>query len=261
MDLSLAKKQVIIQNLLLTYYYAPAAKKKQTLLFLHGWRSNSTLWFSVTNPLVALGHGVICLDLPGFGESQTPSGPWTHSDYCTLVSGFIHKLKLPLLTLVGHSFGGSLGIKLAVQSPQLFNKLILVNSSGIRKKTVGRLVKQIAAKILKPLFLLPFMRGMKTKIYQLIRADDYLATPELQQTYINILNEDLTPLISQINLPTLIIWGEHDQETPVAFANTMHDLIPSSQLRVFTDTSHFSFLDKPKEFVDAVEKFINEDVH
>ena len=256
MDKSIAKKQVVVQNLLLTYYYAPATAKKPVLLFLHGWRSNSTLWFSITTPLRERGYGIVCLDLPGFGESQTPTDLLTHSDYCTVVTAFIRKLRLPRLTLIGHSFGGSLSIKLAVQSPDLFTHLVLVNSSGIRKKTAAKFAKQMIAKLLKPIFYLPFMRGVKTKIYQILGTDDYLTTPELKQIYLNIINEDLTPLLSQIAIPTLIIWGEHDTETPVAFANTMHDLIPSSQLRVFTDASHFSFLDKPKEFVETVDEFL-----
>ncbi len=255
----IVKKQTVVNDLLITYYVGAGSKKNPPILFLHGWRSQSTLWFSVASPLVETGHTCILLDLPGFGESQKPGNPWTHTDYCELVTAFCEKLKLSPIVLIGHSFGGSIGIRLAAKSPHLIEKLLLVDSSGIRKKTIKRSVKQIIAKFLKPIFLMPFLRPIKMKIYQRMGAEDYLATPELQQTYLNVIKEDLTPLLSQISTPTLILWGENDKETPVSFANTMHNLIPHSQLRVFTQTGHFSFLDKPKEFVDAVEKFIEKD--
>src|SRR3989338_6710048 len=117
----MVNKQIVVDNLLLSYTVFPQAtghSKHALLLFLHGWRSSKEIW----QPLFPyLPHDVpqYFLDLPGFGASSTPPSAFTLDDYCAVVVGFIQKLGLPQLTLIGHSFGGRVAIKLAATQPEL----------------------------------------------------------------------------------------------------------------------------------------------
>jgi len=272
-------KQVIVNNLLVSYSEQTGDSKK-TLLFLHGWRSNKEIWNNVLSQLSKVKCQMFALDLPGFGGSQQPlpNPPlrrggelrgFTVKDYADVVAEFIKKLELRNVIIVGHSFGGRVGIKLASIHPELISKLVLVDSAGFPMPAGKKSLMEAAAKIAKPFFKPQFMQGLRKKIYKQIGAEDYLATPELQKTFINITGEDLTEDMKKIQAPTLIIYGENDKDTPPEYGELMKLLInstPSSdgvalsndraKFLILKNAGHFSFLDKPGEFVEALKIFI-----
>ncbi|EKE13705.1 MAG: alpha/beta superfamily hydrolase/acyltransferase, partial [uncultured bacterium] len=110
--------------------------------------------------------------------------------------------------------------------------------------------------LLKPFFKWRLMKGLKQFIYKKIGAEDYIATPQLKETFLNIINENLEDCLSEINQKTLIVWGENDKDTPLEFAKIMHQKIKNSKLKIIKEAGHFSFLDKPKEFCQELLNFI-----
>ncbi len=275
-------RQIVINNLLLNYYVAGSKQAAPAVVFLHGWRSEGRVWGQVIERFFVPPdggtqndnnlHNCYALDLPGFGKSEVPKKAFTVGDYAEVAEEFIEKVvstppSIPPpqgegrergnTILVGHSFGGRVAIKLVVTRPDLVQKLVLVDSAGIRVEPPAKMLKNIIAKILKPLFSFGFMQPFRARLYRLIGAEDYIATPELKQTFLNVIAEDLTADLSKINIPTLIIWGEQDKEVPVERGRKMHSLIPNSKFLILHDAGHFCFVDKTEEFGDAVKRFIN----
>lgn len=250
----------MLKNLLVSYS-EQAGNGGQTLLFLHGWRSNKEIWDGITQKLINLfadQHiSLLALDLPGFGNSQTPKQPMTVGDYAEVVAEFIKKLDFKNVIIVGHSFGGRVGIKLASIHPELISKLVLVDSAGFPMPASKKKLMKAAAKIAKPFFKPKIMQGLRKKIYQKIGAEDYLATPELQQTFVNVTGEDLSEDMKKIQAPTFIIFGENDKVTPVTYGELMKFLIPRSKIQVLKGAGHFSFLDQPEEFTKELKIFLN----
>ena len=253
--MSLQHRQIILNNLLVNYYQDLTDSNKPVLLFLHGWRSEAAIWDNIIKKLSG-DYNIYALDLPGFGASQTPQKAFYLQDYADIVDAFIKKFHLKNISLVGHSFGGRTVIKLTSNNPDYLNKIILVDSAGIRQNSSQRALKKVAAKILKPIFKLPFLQNARQIIYKKLGALDYLATPQLQTTFVNIINEDLTPLLNKIVKSTLLIWGKEDKDTPLAQAKIMEQSVPSSKLVVLESAGHFSFLDKPDEFVKNLRIFL-----
>ena len=249
--------QVIINNLLVSY--SESGNGAMALLFLHGWRSNKEVWVQVIKNLSIINNqlSIIAIDLPGFGSSQMPSEPMTVGDYAEVVKGLIEKLELKNVILVGHSFGGRVGIKLASQNPNLISKLVLVDSAGFAMDSGKKSAIALVAKIAKPFFKPKIMQGLRKGIYKAIGAEDYLATPELQKTFVNIVSEDLTEDMRRISVPTLIVWGNADKETPVEFLYKMKSLIPNTKYQILSNAGHFSFLDNPEEFAQALLAFFS----
>lgn len=202
-------------------------------------------------------YSIYAIDLPGFGQSSTPKEVWAVGDYAEVVKGFIEKLELKNITIVGHSFGGRIGIKLAAKYPSLISKLILVDSAGFAMESSRKNLLGATAKIAKPFFKPKFMQGLRGKIYKQIGAEDYLATPELRQTFVKITTEDLSMDMKNITCPTLILTGENDLDTPVEFGQRMNGLIKESKFTILKNAGHFSFIDKPQEFVNKLLDFIN----
>lgn len=248
------QNQAVIDNLLINYYIFKSQGKK-TILFLHGWRSEGMIWKDIADKLDA-NLKLISLDLPGFGLSRLSKKAFSVSDYAEVVAHFIKKINLENVILVGHSFGGRIGIKLASSYPELLEKLVLVDSAGLilDQKKIERQRK--LAKFAKPFFRPKFMQGLRKAIYKRIGSEDYLATPEIQETYKKVIGEDLRPDLSKIKVETLLFWGADDKETPIQYAEIMNKEIKNSQKVIVREAGHFSFLDQPQEFAETLKDFI-----
>lgn len=263
------EKQIVINDNLISY--SQTGEGERAVIFLHGWRSNKEVWNQVIQRIRELENErirIYSIDLPGFGGSSAPKTAWCVGDYAEIVKGYIEKLELKNVIIVGHSFGGRIGIKLAANPypasghplPEGEGKLkglILVDAAGFAMNANKKTIISAAAKLTKPFFKPKFMQGLRKKIYQKIGAEDYLATPELQQTYVKVISEDLTEDLKKITLPTLIITGENDKETPIEFGRKMNSLIPNSEFQILKNAGHYSFIDQPEEFVNNILEFMS----
>lgn len=248
--------QIVIDKQLISYITA-GSQKSQPLLLLHGWRSSAAAWHEVMSSLEK-DFCVYALDLPGFGASSPPIRPYAVADYANVVAHFIEKMDLGGVSLVGHSVGGRIAIKLAASRPELLGSLVLVDSAGFvtaegKKKLLARV-----SILFRPFFKPKFMKGPRKAIYRLIGAEDYVETPELVETFKLVVNEDLTTDMKLIKTSTLIVWGERDIETPLSFAERMKTLITDSRLVIIPGAGHFSFLDNLDTFTRAIKGFYEE---
>ena len=250
------KKQLVVRDVLVNYYLYVPESPKRLVVFLHGWRSDATAWSTVLDGL-GYGDSAMCaIDLPGFGQSQVPNRPYTLDDYVEVVDELTRKLGIQNLMLVGHSFGGRIAMRLTARLSAV-KLLVLVDAAGITEITIGKKVKRGVAKIVRPVFRLSGLKSLRAKIYEKMGAGDYVATPYLQETFLNIIREDLRTDMARINTRTVIVWGEDDAETPVRWAHEMNALIRGSELTIIQGAGHFSFLDKPLVFIDILKRAIN----
>lgn len=250
------RKQIVVNCLPISYFSKERSGKYTPLFFLHGWRASSETWRPLFPYLYDLPNQLCFIDLPGFGRSASPPRNFTLDDYCDTVAEFMRKIGIKRAVLVGHSFGGRIALKLAATRPELAEKLVLADSSGVRRITAGLRAKRAIAKAVKPIFTLRRLQSTREKIYKLVGAEDYIATPHLQQTFVNVLEEDLRPLFPRVKVPTLIVWGEKDTETPLRDAEEIHRGITGSTLVVLKGAGHFSFLDEPEKFATNLAEFI-----
>lgn len=207
------------------------------------------------------GHAVYALDFPGFGQSDLPSGAWGIGDYCQLVLRFLDANGLRRVDALGHSFGGRVGIGLAASHPDRVRKLVLVDSAGIRpaltaKRVLARGILQIGKAVLRA----PGLGAVRARTERIARSRlgsaDYQSAGPLRDTFVKVVSEDLRPLLPRIQAPTLLIWGELDQDTPVSDARIMEREIPDAGLVVLKGAGHFSYLDCPGDFARIVRTFL-----
>ncbi len=256
------QKQVIIKNLLINYYKIETSRAEVNLLFLHGWRSEGKIWVDIIEAMQSsfpnFAFNAYLLDLPGFGKSQTPEHAFTVENYASYIESFVYKLNLNNVILIGHSHGGKTSINIAAQNPSWLKKLVLVDSSGVRNNSKDLKTKNLLAKVVKPFFTPKFMQPLRKKIYKTIGAEDYVETPNLRETFLNLIKYEVHDDLTKIKVPTLLIWGEKDMDTSVENGKFMHDNIKDSRFIVLQNAGHFSFLDKKQEFIEAIITFIQE---
>jgi len=85
---------------------------------------------------------------------------------------------------------------------------------------------------------------------------DYLAAGEMRPTLVKLVNADLRPFMPSIGVPTLLVWGSQDSDTPLEAAHEMERLIPDAGLVVLEGAGHYSYLDQPARFARIVSHFI-----
>jgi len=232
------------------------------ILLLHGWGANCEV-FRSTAEYLSKDFRVFSLDFPGFGRSDLPPQGWSISDYKGWLVRFLSYLQLDQVGVIAHSFGGRVSIKLAAENPNLIGMLVLVDSAGIRTKATFRAI--LVQRIFKSLRWLsqrriigPLVNPLYSSVYKRVASPDYQSTSGImRQTFLKVVNEDLRDFLPRIQSPTLIIWGENDEDTPVANARLMEKLIPDAGLVILKDAGHYSFLNKPVEFCMIVKNFFS----
>ena len=236
-------------------YFSTTKKSQINLVFLHGWGGCWQSWYPILERLKK-NFNLYAPDLPGFGEEPL-STPYNLENYVDFVVDFIIKNKIENPILIGHSFGGAIITKIAADKLISLSKIILVDSASIRHHySPYQKIKFLLINFLKK--IAPFTQDIYYKIFKLENSD-YAAlkgNPILQQTFKNVIQQDLTNDLPKINAPTLIIWGKNDTATPLSDGIVIQKLIPNSTFKIFDDTSHFSYLDDQQQFVNEVINFI-----
>ena len=231
------------------------------VLLLHGWGASAATFTPLLQGL-ATGRRLLAPDLPGFGESPLGRGGWTTTGYADLVQGWLESLGVRRYSLLGHSYGGALAIRLAAGSfPP--DRLLLCAPSGIRPGAAAppsfrvRAYKGLrgGARVLPP----PWRSRFQEWLVARMGSQDYrAAAPALRPTLVAAVREDLSPLAARLSLPTLVVWGSQDPELPlVPHAQRLVELIPGAELVVFEGSGHFPFLDQAARFAAVTDALMD----
>ena len=215
------------------------------VLVLHGWRQTLES-MTPLGELLSDTRRVHLIDLPGHGRSDPPLPDWGTGEYAKRISEYLDETGIARADFVGHSFGGKVSIKLAATQPDRVSGLVLINSSGVKARQP--LQKQLKITYVRSLrSVLKFLqRTAGIKLYETwfiprFASPDYKSAGPLRNTFVKIVNEDLSADAAAIRSPALLLWGENDTETPVAAGVKLSKLIPKSELIVLQGKDHFAF--------------------
>jgi pimeloyl-ACP methyl ester carboxylesterase len=253
------EERILIEDLKVNY---KIAGQGPAILVLHGWGGSSGSWSEVQKILAARGYTVVCPDFPGFGKSIFPKRPWGIDDYSRLVLNFSKKLGLEEFFLLGHSFGGRVAIRFAIQYPEKLKSLILCNSAGIKPKLglKAKLIYWIAKignAIFTPRHIARFKDTARNIFYSFLHKKDYVkAKGVMKETIKMALADDLLPDLEKIKMRTLIVWGGKDKMVPPKYAETMKKNIKNSRLEIFPKVGHSPHLEAPEKLSELILKFL-----
>lgn len=232
-------REKILINGLETSFKIEKTGATRNFLILHGWGSKAERWEGVGETIAKNNFNVIVPDLPGFGESLEAGKSWDLDDYCNFVEEFVKKLRLEKIYLLGHSFGGSLAVKFALKFPDRIEKLFLVGAACIRRKSFCKSLSAKLAKIFKIFSFLPFYPSTRRFIYRYVLRSDYINTEGvMRKSYLKVISEDLTNDLAGIEVPTIIIWGQNDNVTPLRDAYIISAQIANSKLIIIPQGKH-----------------------
>lgn len=253
------KKTAEINGVKLVYDCEPG--NGAPVVLMHGWGCRASTLESVARVVRELGRPLINVDFPGFGDSSEPAEIWGVEQYTEAIEELLRRENAGSdVVLLGHSFGGRVGIVYASRNP--VGKLILVDAAGVKpRRTLRYYIKVYSFKAQKHLMRLVLGRKRAEERLDRLRAkagsSDYRnSTPRMRAIMSRVVNEDLCHLMPRISAPTLLIWGSEDTATPIADAKKMERLIPGAALVSFEGAGHYSFLDRPAQFAAVLRSFL-----
>ena len=225
------------------------------IVFLHGWGCDGSIYLPIVQKLSNY-YQCYVLDFNGFGKSpEPPKQGWTVEDYADNLALFFRMNDLERACIVGHSFGCRVGMVFAAKYPQFVDKMLLVAPAGLRSFSFKRWYKVRKYKLRKFLCRMGHCHNLTARY----GSADYNACDEsMKNTFVKVVNQDLSNFARIVHCPTLIVNGREDTETPLKSAKRLQKLIYQSAL-VEIDGGHFAFFQNPDAFAKTVQYFVEEE--
>ena len=231
---------------------------RKRIVLLHGWGASTNKLDPLGKELHRLGWKVSIPKLPGFDISP-PKKPWGIGEYAEYVIKETQKIwERKGFFIFGHSFGGRIAIKLAGINNKQFLGIILCSASGLSR---GNLLKRVAfwvlAKAGKILSIVPPIAKIWRKLlYKVAREHDYEKTQGvMKETFKKVISENVRPIIENIEIPTLILWGRQDRMTPISDAYCLKQILPGSKLIIFNNEGHQLPYHKPRKMAEKIDQW------
>jgi pimeloyl-ACP methyl ester carboxylesterase len=250
---------------------------KPPLLLIHGLGGAWQNWL-LTIPAFMETHRVVAPDLPGFGHSEMPSGRISIQSFAHAMDELCRVLDLEAPVVVGNSMGGFIGAELVLAFPTRVRRLVLVSAAGLSveymKKeplmAVGRLMSVTAARagattnsaVRRP-------RLRRAVLQMVVRYPERLSVPLATELVSGagapgfvggldaVVSYKIRDRLSEIEVPTLIVWGRNDILVPVSDAAEFKRLIgDNARAEIFEDTGHLPMLERPSRFNTLLADFI-----
>lgn len=247
------KKQTVVDGTLASYLELNN-QAKQTMVVLHGWGHESASWLGVVERLPK-NFRYILIDLPGFGGTQLLPVVADVPEYAEFIQSFLKKMHINHAWFLGHSFGGQIAAYLAIHSPALVERLVLVSPAIVRTKVLKDKIKIFLFRqfgIIQRLF----PRRLVEWVLRRVTATDYYnSSPAHRQILKKIVNFEQKDDVTGIESPTLILWGEND--SAIAYEGKyLAEIIENARLKVLFGVGHNVHLYKPGLLANEVERYM-----
>lgn len=224
-------------------------KKGDSIVLLHGWGQNIQMMQMLGEPFKDK-YRIIIVDFPGFGSSPEPKEVMDVDGYTKIIEELLKKLKVENPILIGHSFGGRVSVKYA--SRNKVKKLILL-SPALR----GHDKKGLKTKVLKFMKTVPGIKNLESWAKNHIGSRDYkAASPIMKQVLVKTVNEDLSSDAMKIKAPTILIYGDMDDEVPEEDTKEYEKLIDDCGLIMYEGCTHYAYLERLNQTINIIGNFI-----
>jgi pimeloyl-ACP methyl ester carboxylesterase len=232
-----------------------------TVLALHGWGGSIDSFWPVAQQLARQGqYTVHILDLPGFGQTALPPGPWGVPQYADFVLAYLDLQGISKVHLLGHSFGGRISLILGADHADRVGKMVLASSAGVPNPPNP--MREAAVKAAKSVLSLPGLNKLYEPVrrwaYQQMGSTDYLESGVLKETFVKVIEQDLLPYAVRVRRPTLLIWGDRDEDTPLWQGRKLEAAIPDAGMVVYPGAGHFSYLERLPDYIRVVNHFLTD---
>lgn len=249
-------------------YLDPNPQGSPAVLLLHGLGALGSSWGYQILTLKEHGFRPIAPDLPGFGQSHFTGRSWTLPQAARQVCALLPALDLQHAVVAGISMGGVVAQQIALDSPALVERLVLVNTfAALRPKRwneaaylLGRFLRARVAGVNAQaemvawrIFPHPLQTELRAELIRQIRQADPKVYPAAMRA---LALHDSRRRLGQIRVPTLIITGANDTTVPLPNQADLVRGIPTARQVIIPDAGHAVIVDQPQAFNQALLDFL-----
>ena len=242
-------------------------------LLVHGYPNSSYLFRNVMPAVAQAGWRAVAPDLPGFGDSPLGDRAGTWEDHVEALGEFVEAEGLAPVALVLHDWGGLIGLRWACEHPGAVSAMVLMSTGFFPDGKWHGLARAMRT----PGELDGLMETMTRDAFDDViktvepnagdeAVDEYwkgFATLEQRRAHLALYRsgdfEKLAPYegaLGRLGVPTLVLWGRHDDYARVAGAHRFAEEIPGAELVILEDAGHFLMEDDPDRVGAEIGRFL-----
>lgn len=239
------------------------------VILLHGWLGSWALWRDTIEQL-GKEFRTYALDFFGFGEASDQGADFSVDTYVTLVDQFMDRLGIVKAPLVGHSMGGTVSLAVAQRYPEKVVKVAVIGSP-VDGRSLNFFLKLSGYKVIADLTLrLPYLLNTfiylltnfsardGARLYRMVKEDAAkVSTDAFFQSIGTLRKTNLTPVLPQIQLPVLGIYGRRDVIVNPQQSKVLLKYTPHSREAWFENSGHFPMMDEPERFHKTLTDFLH----
>ena len=289
-------EQAIVGDVRL-HYAAAGDEDDPLVILLHGFPDFWYSWQDQIPALADAGYRVVAPDMRGYNRSEKPHGIGGYATDKLVgdITGLIDHFDREQARVVGHDWGGIVAWETAIRHPEAVEELVVMNAPhvGAYRRELGRNSDQWKRSWYAMAFQIPWLPetilGARdaAKVEDLLRATagpdtfsetdlercrEAAARPGALTSAINYyrsifresLSQELTRLFGgdgrdlDVDVPTLLLWGEQDDALDVALAEDLGRWVPDLRVERFPEATHWVHHDRPDEVSDEMVEFFGE---
>lgn len=251
-------------------YYETAGSGPQAVVLSHSFLVDHSQFAGQFEALDD--YRVIAYDHRDHGRSDRVGTAYDLDALVRDAEGLIDALEAAPCHFVGLSTGGFVGMRLALRTPQRLRSLTLMDTSAESEPllklgkyralfTLLRLVgtRPLQGRAMREMFSTSFLRDVDrqdevARWRERIVKNDPAALVRFGNAIFD--RDDIVEQLRHLDLPTLVIVGEHDRPQPLPRARTIVDAIPGAELTVIPDAGHLSTIEQPEAVNEVLLPFI-----
>lgn len=243
------------------------------VVLIHGFASSLDVWPAVVEALEKK-HRVIALDLKGFGWSDRPDGDYSPAAQAQLVIALLDRLGVKQAAFVGHSWGSSVVLTLALRAPERVTRIALYDAWVYEAQLPTAFLFSRADGVGEAIFGLFYDQRPDDKIelafydptllsQELVDdVEEQLARPGTTAAALAAVRgqryEEIEKRYKEIEKPVLLLWGREDRVTTLEYGERLSNELPNAKLVVYPQCGHFPMIEAKNPSTRELVKFLAE---
>lgn len=228
------------------------------IVLIHGYGASLESWAGVA-PILAAQHRVIAVDLKGFGWTPRPEGDYSPAAQAHLVWGVLDKLGVKDVAIVGHSWGTSVALSMAVAQPARVRQVALYSAYVYDEQVPSFFRWAQLGGVGELLFTLFYRERIEDRAPLAYRDERYVTQPRVDRVEEDLAKPgtvaaalavarghhfaELHRQLATFERPVLLMWGADDQVTPVSFGYRLAGELRNAELKVYPRCGHIPMVE------------------
>jgi pimeloyl-ACP methyl ester carboxylesterase len=238
--------------------YVDSGGDKPAVVLVHGFASSLETWATVI-PELMKSHRILALDLKGFGWTDRPEGDYSPAAQAKIVLGLMAQRGIDKAAMVGHSWGSSVVLQVALQKPEAVTRIALYDAWVYEAQLPAFFHWARADGVGETLFGLYYKERPGEKM-ALAFYDKNFVTEDFVEAVEAALDRpgtvaaalaavrgqrysDVEQKYRKVQKPTLLLWGREDVVTPVTYGERLVRDLPNARLEIYPRCGHFPMLE------------------